>query len=142
MIVVDATVLLNAYDSNSESHVRCRDWWTTALNGHEQVGLAWSTLLAFIRIATNVRVFELPLSAARACEIVSTWLARPQVLILTPGERFWPILKAQISSAQIRGALVTDTALAAISIEHGAALCSTDRDFRRFDGLTLIDPGK
>jgi uncharacterized protein len=142
MIVVDANVLLYAYDSNCESHVCCRDWWTAALNGHEQVGLPWQTLLAFIRIASNPRVFEVPLSAVRACEIVSTWLARPQVLILTPGERFWAILKMQITSAQIRGPLVTDAALAAISIEHGAALCTTDREFRRFDGLTLIDPGK
>ncbi len=141
MIVVDANVLLYAYDSNSESHVCCHDWWTAALNGHEQVGLAWQTLLAFIRIASNPRVFEVPLSALRACEIVSTWLARPQVLILTPGERFWAILKMQITSAQIRGPLVTDAALAAISIEHGAALCTTDREFRRFDGLRLIDPG-
>jgi uncharacterized protein len=140
MIVVDANVLLYAYDSNCEPHVRCREWWTTALNGHEQLGLPWPTLLAFIRIASNGRVFEVPLTAARACEIVSSWLARPQVLALEPGERYWSIFKAQVSSAQTRGPLITDTALAALSIEHGAVLCTTDREFRRFDGLKLIDP--
>ena len=140
MMVVDANVLLYAYDSSCESHLRCRDWWTTALNGHEQLGLPWQSMLAFIRIATNVRVFELPLSALRACEIVSSWLARPQVLVLEPGERFWTIFKAQVNSAQIRGPTISDTALAALSIEHGATLCTTDRDFRRFDGLKLFDP--
>jgi hypothetical protein len=140
MIVVDANVLLYAYDSNSGHHVRCRDWWTAALNGHEQIGLPWQTVLAFIRIASNPRVFNLPLSAEQACTIVSTWLARPQVLILSPGERFWTIFTAQITSAQIKGPLVTDAALAAISIEHSATLCTADRDFRRFDGLTLLDP--
>jgi toxin-antitoxin system PIN domain toxin len=140
MIVVDANVLLYAYDSNSGHHARCRDWWTAALNGHEQIGLPWQTVLGFIRIASNPRVFNLPLSAERACRIVSTWLARPQVLILSPGERFWTIFTAQIGSAQIRGPLVSDAALAAISIEHGASLCTADRDFRRFDRLTLIDP--
>lgn len=140
MIVVDANVLLYAYDSTSGHHVRCRDWWTAALNGHEQIGLPWQTLFAFIRIASNPRVFELPLGAEQACTIVSSWLARPQVLILTPGDRFWTIFTAQVISAQIKGRMVTDAALAAISIEHGASLCTTDRDFRRFDDLPLIDP--
>jgi toxin-antitoxin system PIN domain toxin len=140
MIVVDANVLLHAYDSNSESHLRCREWWTGALNGHEQLGLPWQTVLAFIRLATNVRVFELPLSAMRACEIVSSWMLRPQVLVLEPGERFWAIFKSQVAGAQTRGPMITDTALAALSIEYGATLCTTDRDFRRFDGLKLFDP--
>jgi len=42
--------------------------------------------------------------------------------------------------AQESGALVTDAALASLALEQGATLCSTDRDFRRFRGLKLIDP--
>jgi predicted nucleic acid-binding protein len=33
-----------------------------------------------------------------------------------------------------------DAALAAIAIEHGATLCTTDRDFARFPGLTWTNP--
>jgi predicted nucleic acid-binding protein len=50
------------------------------------------------------------------------------------------MLRQQILDAQVNGPLVTDAALAALAIEQGATLCSTDRDFRRFEGLKLIDP--
>ena len=140
MIVVDANVLLYAYDSRSPAHQRCHDWLTEALNGREQIGLPWQTLLAFIRISTNARAFRVPLSGGAACAIVSQWLAQPPVVVVSPGERFWPIFEEQVKRAQIVGPLVTDAALAALAIESGAALCSTDRDFRRFDALKLIDP--
>lgn len=140
MIVVDANVLLYAYDSSSPAHERCRHWLTEAFNGSEQIGLPWQTLLAFVRIATNSRAFRTPLSREDACTIVSQWLAQPQVVVLSPGERFWSIFVEQVKRAQVLGPLVTDAALAALAIESGAALCSTDRDFLRFEELKLIDP--
>jgi toxin-antitoxin system PIN domain toxin len=140
LIVVDANVLLYAYDSASRAHEPCRAWLTAALNGREQIGLPWQTLLVFIRIATNSRVFRAPLSGEHACAIVAQWLAQPQVIVISPGDRFWPIFEDLVRRAQIVGPLVSDAALAALAIESGAILCSTDRDFRRFDTLKLIDP--
>jgi uncharacterized protein len=140
VIVVDANVLLYAYDLSSPAHERCRHWLTEAFNGREQIGLPWQTLLAFVRIATNTRAFRVPLSGERACAIVSQWLAQPQVVVVSPGEHFWSIFVEQVKRAQVVGPLVTDAALAALAIESGATLCSTDRDFLRFEGLELIDP--
>jgi predicted nucleic acid-binding protein len=80
------------------------------------------------------------LSGEDACGIVSQWLAQPQVVVLSPGEHFWSIFVEQVKRAQVLGPLVTDAALAALAIESGATLCSTDRDFLRFEGLELIDP--
>ncbi len=140
MIVVDANVLLYAYDTSSPSHATCRDWFNDALNGHEQIGLPWQTLLAFVRISTNPRAFRMPLSAARACDIVSAWLDRPQVIVPAAGDNFWPLCRQQIEAAKVSGPTITDAALAAIALEHGATLCTTDRDFHRFDGLKLLDP--
>jgi predicted nucleic acid-binding protein len=71
---------------------------------------------------------------------VNRWLEHPNVTIVTAAERFWTILRELIVEAQVSGPLVTDAALAALALEHGALLCSTDRDFRRFRGLTPIDP--
>jgi len=138
--LLDANILLYAYNGDSPHHDTCRAWLEDAFNGAEPVALPWQTLLAFIRIATNSRAVPQPLSAAQACAIVDRWLQHPTVTTLTTTERFWPILREQLLDGRITGPLVTDAALAALALEHGAVLCSTDRDFRRFRGLALVDP--
>jgi hypothetical protein len=138
--LLDANILLYAYDSDSVHHLACRSWLEAAFNSEEIVGLPWQTLLAFIRISTNSRATKRPLQNAEVCEIVSIWLHQSNVRVIGAGEQFWEILQDQLREAQVTGPLVTDAALAALAIEHGATLCSVDRDFRRFRGLTLIDP--
>ncbi len=140
MIVCDANVLLYAYDCGSRFHVPCRAWFEAALSGSDSLGLPWQSVLAFIRIATNPRVYERPMALDTACATVSAWLARPHVQIPEPAARYWDILRAQLQEARVTGPLVSDAALAAIALECGATLCTTDRDFRRFNGLRLLDP--
>jgi toxin-antitoxin system PIN domain toxin len=138
--LLDANILLYAYDSDSAHHRVCRSWLEAAFNSDEIVALPWHTLLAFVRISTNSRATKKPLRSAEACNIVSSWLDQPNVSVIGAGDRFWELLKDQILEAQVTGPLVTDAALAALALEHGATLCSVDRDFRRFKGLRLIDP--
>jgi uncharacterized protein len=140
--LLDANILLYAYDSNSPHHTACRPWLDAAFNAEETVALPWQTLLAFVRIATNPRAVRQPLSGPEACALVSSWLARPNVAVIGAGERFWEIFQGQVLDAQAIGPLVTDAALASLALEHGATLCSTDRDFRRFRGLKLLDPSQ
>src|SRR5204863_9501021 len=128
------------YDSSPSDHERCQQWLTEALISGEQTGLTWLRLFAFVRIATNSVAFRVPLSGERACVMVSQWLTLPQVVVVAPGESFWPIFVEQVKRAQVLGPLVTDAALAALAIESGATLCSTDRDFLQFEGLKLVDP--
>ena len=142
MKLLDANVLLYAYDSQSVQHSICCSWLNDAFNSEEIIGLPWQTLLAFVRIATNPRAVRRPLAGPQACEIVSLWLERPNVAIVEPGNRFWDLFQAQVSDAHVSGPLVTDAALAALALENGATLCSTDRDFRRFHGLKLYDPSQ
>jgi toxin-antitoxin system PIN domain toxin len=111
-----------------------------AFNSEETVALPWQTLLAFVRVCTNHRATKKPLRSKDACDIVSTWLDQVNVNVVGPGEQFWDILRDLIGEAQAAGPLVTDAALAALALEHGATLCSVDKDFRRFRGLKLIDP--
>ena len=140
MILIDANLLLYAYHPRSPAHERARSWLESTLSGAAPVGLAWVTILAFLRITTSPRIFERPLTMSEAEAAVSTWLARPSVAIVEPGERYWEILRALLSSEKVSGALVMDAALAALAIEHGATLCTTDRDFSRFRGLRNEDP--
>lgn len=140
MIVIDANLLLYAYDRKSPQHEASRTWLEATLAGPELVGFAWLTLWAFVRIGTNPRVFMRPLSMAEAEAAVSQWLAQPTVSILEPGEQHWETLQKLMNEGQATGPLVMDAALAAIALEHGATLCTTDRDFSRFVGLKWMNP--
>lgn len=140
MILVDANVLLYAYQPRSEHHRRCRAWVEEAFSGEEPVCVAWVTVLAFIRISTNPRIFEAPLRAEEAIAAVSSWLARPAVAVLEAGEECWEILRALLVEAQVTGPLVMDAFLAALALENGAILVTTDRDFARFPGLKVENP--
>jgi toxin-antitoxin system PIN domain toxin len=140
VILVDANVLLYAYQPRSEHHASCRAWVEEAFSGEEPVCLAWVTVLAFIRISTNPRIFEAPLRPAEAVAVVSSWLARPAVSVLEGGEECWEILRELLVAAQVTGPLVMDAYLAALALENGATLATTDRDFARFPKLRLHNP--
>jgi len=140
LILVDANVLLYAYDPRSLHHERCRSWVEAAFSGREPVCIAWVTLLAFVRISTNARIFEAPLRPAEAVAIVSSWLERETVSVLEAGEQCWEILRSLLVEAQVTGPLVMDAFLAALALENGATLVTTDRDFSRFPKLRLADP--
>lgn len=140
MKLVDVNVLLYAYNQEASEHAACRAWLEAAFNSDELVAVPWLTILAFLRITTNSKAYKRPLKNKQACEIVGSWIARPNVRVIEAGERFWEILQGQIVEAQVSGPLVSDASLAALAMEHGASMVSVDRDFRRFRGLRLIDP--
>ncbi len=140
MILIDANLLLYAYDPSSPHHQAARDWLETTFSAPEPVGLTWMTLLAFLRIGTSPRPLENPLSINEATAIVVGWLERPMVTLLNPGERHWETLCALMARGQAHGSLVMDAHLAALAIEHGANLATSDRDFARFPGLKFFNP--
>lgn len=140
MILVDANLLLYAYHPRAKQHEECRAWLEAALSGPDLVRFAWLTLWAFLRVATSPRVFDRPLSAVEAEAAISSWLDQPVAGILEPGERHWDILRGVIRDSQSAGPLVMDAVLAAIALEHGATVYTTDRDFARFSGLKWKNP--
>ena len=140
MILVDANLLLHAYNPGSVEHHASRAWLERTWSGTDFVLFAWLSLWAFLRISTNTRVFEHPLSIDEAEAIVSSWLAQPTVGVLEPADRHWDILRVLARDGQVTGPLLMDAVLAAIAIEHGATLCTTDRDFARFPGLAWTNP--
>jgi hypothetical protein len=140
MIVLDANILLYAYDSTSPHHAKARAWIERVLSGGAPVGLPWQTAAAFLRIVTNSRLPGERLTVEAAARLIDRWLEQPNVRLLAPGEDHWPLLRQMMIEGQARGPLITDAQLAALTIEHGGVLHTTDRDFARFPGLRWTNP--
>jgi toxin-antitoxin system PIN domain toxin len=140
MILVDANLLVYACTSSSSKHREASAWLDRQLNDNAIVALPWQSLLAFARLVTNPRVFERPLSIQAAWTQIETWLDCPIVRIPVPGERHRDILADLMKKAVDRPNLIPDAHLAALAIENGFLLCSSDRDFARFPNLRWQDP--
>ena len=140
MILVDANILLYAEDQLSSRHDAAREWWDAQLSQSSPVCLCWTVLGAFIRIGTNPRVFEHPLSLDQALSRVQSWIDQPCTRIVNPTERHWTVFQNMLREGQAVANLVTDAHLAALAVEHGCELMSTDSDFSRFSGIQWRNP--
>jgi uncharacterized protein len=140
VIVLDANLLLYAYDSTAANHRRARVWIEQTFSGGSLVGIPWQTVHAFLRIVTNTSLPGQRFTAEEAVEIVDQWLEQPNVRLLAPGEDHWRLLQQMMVSGQARGRTTTDAQLAAITLEYGGELCTTDRDFARFPNLRWSNP--
>jgi uncharacterized protein len=138
--VLDANILLYAYNKDAPNHAPAAKWLERLFNGSDAIGLPWITLWAFLRISTNPRVWTNPKPPKEAFQIVREWLAAPGVIVLHPGPRHAELLERLVIENRAAGPMTTDAALAALAIENGAALASTDRDFSRFPDLRWVNP--
>lgn len=140
MILVDANLLLYSHIQDYPQHAAARRWLDGCLNGMPRVGLPWPSLLAFVRISSNPRLFEKPLTVGRAWQQVAAWLAVESVWTPLPTAQHEAVLGRLLAGATFHSNLVPDAHLAALAIEHGLQLCSTDRDFQQFSGLLWTNP--
>jgi toxin-antitoxin system PIN domain toxin len=140
LILVDANILLYAEDSQSRLHHQAREWWDEQLSGSGPVGLCWPVITAFIRIGTNPRVFDQPLSLEQAVARVQSWLEQPCTRVIRSSDQHWAQFQQMLKDGQAVANLVSDAHLAALAMEHGCELASTDSDFARFPKLKWINP--
>lgn len=140
MILPDVNVLIHAHNSDSSVHTKARLWWDACLAGTEGIGLAWATMLGFVRLTTNRKVLMRPLTTADVMDRLETWLALPHVHIAQPSDRHFARLRAELERLGTAGNLTTDAHLAILAIERGYVLYSTDADFARFSGLRWVNP--
>ncbi|HKD08310.1 MAG TPA: type II toxin-antitoxin system VapC family toxin [Bryobacteraceae bacterium] len=137
---MDANILIYAFNKDAPQHRAAAYWIEGLFNGSEAVGLPWTTLWAFLRICTDARVWPKPISVKDAFAAIHEWLDRPNLMIIHPGPRHAELLEALVREGNASGPLVSDAALAALAMENGAALASTDRDFSRFRDLRWTNP--
>jgi toxin-antitoxin system PIN domain toxin len=91
-------------------------------------------------VVTNPKLGSDRFTVDEAVSVVEEWLEQPNIRLLAPGDRHWPILRSALVDGQARGPLVTDAQLAALTIEYGGVLHTTDRDFARFPSLRWKNP--
>ena len=140
MILLDANLLVYAKFSDLPQHAASRDFLEKSMNRPARVGLPWPSLLAFVRLASNPRIFAKPLSAEDAWAQVCEWLDHPRVWVPEPTPDHREVLGRFLVDGRATGNLVPDAHLAALAVCHGLTLCSTDSDFARFDGLDWRNP--
>jgi toxin-antitoxin system PIN domain toxin len=140
MILVDANLLVYAKVRDFPQHARAHAWLDAQLGAHHRVGLPWPSLLTFHRVVTHPDLFPRPLAPAESWAQVEAWLGRPNVWTPVPTDRHAVVLGELVRSSGVRGNLAYDAHLAALAVEHGLTLCSSDGDFGRFAGLRWQNP--
>jgi uncharacterized protein len=140
MILPDVNVLVHAHNTNSAVHSRARQWWEQCLSGSEGVGLAWVTLLGFVRLTTNRKVVVAPLRTHDVMRRIESWLDLPHVHLVQPSDSHFARLRTELERLGTAGNLTTDAHLAVLAMERGYILYSTDTDFARFPGLRWTNP--
>jgi len=136
----DVNLLLYAVNEESPSHDGTREWLEAVLSGTEAVAFAWMTLLGFLRIATNPAAIERALAPDDALRHIDEWLAQPVATVVNPNNAPAATLRRLLQPLGTAGNLTTDAHLAALAIEHGGEVCSSDNDFARFEGLRWFNP--
>ncbi len=140
MILPDVNLLLYAYDSSSPFHAKAKRWWQDCLTGEEVVLLPEVVLFGFVRVGTNARAFQQPLTAAEASFHVRSWLRQPVVRLPEAMPDHCERVLALLEELGTAGNLVTDAQIAAVAMSHGAVLHTADADFMRFPGLRWLNP--
>ena len=140
MKLVDANVLLYAVNRDAHEHDSARGWLDEALSGGARVAFCWPVLLAFLRLSTNERIFDKPLSVDDAIAQAEDWLAQPSAVVVAPTARHLGLVEQLLAPLETGGNLVNDAHLAALAVEHRCTVVSYDTDFLGFDGVRLETP--
>lgn len=140
MKVVDANVLLYAFNTDASRHAEAKAWLDSALSGGATVGFAWIVNLAFLRLTTKAGLFAAPTTPEVASNQLTEWLAQPSAQVVQPTARHAAVLARLLTETPATGNMVSDAHLAALAIEHRATIVSYDDDFDRFSGVRWERP--
>ena len=140
MIVIDVNILIYAVNEDAPLHGKAKAWIEDTLSGTEIVGFPWTVILAFLRLTTRQGLFRAPLPVDMAFAVIEDWLGQPPSTLLEPGPRHFRLLRDLLESAGTGGNLTSDAHLAALALEGGACLSTTDGDFARFPRLRWRNP--
>ncbi len=140
MVLPDVNVLVYAFRRDAPEHGRYLTWLENLVNGEQAYALPNIVLSGFLRVVTHPRLFALPSTLESALAFAEQLRETPVCVPVAPGPRHWDIFSGLCRRAQARGNLIPDAYLAALAIETGSEVVTTDRDFARFTGLRWRHP--
>ena len=141
MLLPDVNVLIYAHiEDSTVEHAEYAAWITRLATGAEPFALSVLVLSGFVRVATNPRIFDPPSTLGQSFAFVSSLMERPTARIVGPGPDHMEIFERLCRESGATGKLVAGAQHAAVAIEHGCTLVSTDSDFSRFPGLRWQHP--
>jgi toxin-antitoxin system PIN domain toxin len=140
VLLPDVNVCLYAMRSDSPHHRPCKNWFESAINDTEPVGISELVLSSVLRLSTNHRVFREPSSVDDVLDFCDALLAGPATTRIRPGPRHWEIFTSLVRQHNARANDVPDMYLAALGLENGASLVTRDGHFARFESLRRLDP--
>lgn len=138
---IDANLLLYASDSSSPDHEAAKGFLSDRVHERDLMCLTWPALMAYQRIATHPSIFTRPLDPAAAWQNVQSLIRLPRARVITEEPGFAEDYAGIAGSMPVRGNLVPDAHIATILRQHGVGtIYTSDRDFRKFDFLKVVDP--
>lgn len=140
MLLPDVNVLVYAHRRDAIEHPRYAAWLVAVATGPEPFACSELALSGFVRIVTNPKIFRNPSSLGEALNFADELRKRPTCMPLRPGPRHWSLFEQLCTQTNAQGPFVADAYHAALAIEHGCELVTTDGDFSRFPGLRWHHP--
>ena len=140
MIIVDANLLIYAFQSAAPEHEASLRWLDAQFQGDQRLALPWESLNAFTRIVSNSRIFPSPATTRQAWDQVEAWLRMPNAWVPVPTPQHASIAAELHQGGDYSANDVPDIHLAALAISHGLKLATHDAGFERFEGLRRFDP--
>jgi uncharacterized protein len=140
MLLVDTNVMVYAHRADVDRHEEYRDWMQALIDGPEPYAVTDSAVAGLVRIVTNPRIYKHPATIDEALAFAEQVRNQPHAQVIGPGPRFWDLFVDVCREANVCGDLVPDAYLAALAIEYGCEVVTTDKDFRKFPRLRWRHP--
>ena len=141
MIVLDVNVLLAAFRADHAHHPLARPWLESTLSSGTPILVPDFAWVGFVRLVTNIHIFEVPSTPAEAFEFVDSICSMPSYTGIPGLSDGLTAFRELVLESDAWGNLIPDAYLASVARAHAAPIASFDRDFRRFDGVEIIVPG-
>jgi toxin-antitoxin system PIN domain toxin len=140
MILMDVNVLVYAHREDTNDHLLYLRWLESLLNGDVTFGYSELVLSGFLRVVTHRKIFETPSSLSKAVQFANQIRDAGTSILLSPGEHHWGIFLGFIDAINAKGNDIPDAYHAALAMEWGCLWVTTDKGFKRFEGLKSKHP--
>jgi len=141
MIAVDSNLLVYAHREDSPWHNAAYARIAELAQGPAAWAIPWPCIHEFLSIVTHPRIYAPPTPLEKAIAQVEAWLESPSLVLLSESGDYWPQLRSILQTGRVSGPQVHDARVAALCQQHGVSeLWTIDRDFSRFQGLTVRNP--